>query len=314
MMNRELYKQFQKPIFLDHNGFVDDIIALTSLLSLSEYRISGIAISNDPLNKPGIEMSQQVLELFCRHDIEIALYDPTPIHTFTKERGKRSKDQKTPTVLSKHNGKNIKINETDNADFTALKLLNEKEKTTIVITGSATNIAYTLLKYPEAKLKIDKILWVAGAFRADGNVIAPDHDGSAEWNIYCNPVAASELFNSDIPIYLFPLDSSEQVPVDKYLLHHLEKNSAAQLSHLAFDLLNSQTLINSKCNLSALLPSLYLESTENYKIETESVNIEQRGTSKGNIYKANQGSNIRFVHLNDDMEFYDQLIHQLQQF
>jgi len=34
---------------------------------------------------------------------------------------------------------------------------------------------------------------------------------SARWKIWVNPLAASEVFNSGIPIYLMPLDGNYQV-------------------------------------------------------------------------------------------------------
>ena len=71
---------------------------------------------------------------------------------------------------------------------------------TILATGPLTNIALTLLTYPEIKLLIKEIVLMGGAIGL-GNVTP-----AAEFNIYVDPEAASIVFNSGLPVTMVPLE------------------------------------------------------------------------------------------------------------
>ena len=71
---------------------------------------------------------------------------------------------------------------------------------TIIAVGPLTNIALTLLAYPEIKLLIKEVVLMGGAIGL-GNVTP-----AAEFNIYVDPEAASIVFNSGLPITMVPLE------------------------------------------------------------------------------------------------------------
>ena len=71
---------------------------------------------------------------------------------------------------------------------------------TIIATGPLTNIALTLLAYPDIKLLIKEIVLMGGAIGL-GNVTP-----AAEFNIYVDPEAASIVFNSGLPVTMVPLE------------------------------------------------------------------------------------------------------------
>ena len=73
----------------------------------------------------------------------------------------------------------------------------------IITLGPVTNIAVTLLRYPNIKPLIKHIFIAAGAGYT-GN-IAP----YSEFNAYCDPDALQILFDSGIPLTLFPLEAAE---------------------------------------------------------------------------------------------------------
>jgi inosine-uridine nucleoside N-ribohydrolase len=58
---------------------------------------------------------------------------------------------------------------------------------------------------------------MGGAVYAEGNItgLIPDSDNRvAEWNIHADPQAASEVFASGLPLYLVPLDATNQVTLN----------------------------------------------------------------------------------------------------
>ena len=94
----------------------------------------------------------------------------------------------------------IKSLNIDAVDF-IINMLNESiEKITLVPTGPLTNIALVLLKKPEIKNKIERIVLMGGGMH-DSNVTP-----AAEFNIYVDPEAAKIVFESGVPITMVGLD------------------------------------------------------------------------------------------------------------
>jgi len=88
----------------------------------------------------------------------------------------------------------------DAVDFIIDMLDKSLEKITLVPTGPLTNIAMVLLKKPEIKHKIERIVLMGGGMH-DSNVTP-----AAEFNIYVDPEAAKIVFESRVPITMVGLD------------------------------------------------------------------------------------------------------------
>jgi purine nucleosidase len=306
---------FQKPLFVDMDGAIDDMTALIALLTIPEFRVTGIALTEGCTYKElAIEAALKICSVFCRNDIQIARSNSTTANPFPEKwRGNIKKVAQLP-ILQDYKTNPSQISETEAADFTAHKILNEEANSTILLTGPATNLCTALEKYPEIIPKIDNVLWMAGAFLTNGNVIVPDHDGSAEWNIFWDPVAARNLLKSGLKITLFPLDATSQVPIDNYIMYHLKEQSNFKLSKLMYDLFEITYGEHGKLYMSDLLPALYLASPGIVRFSNTSIDIEQRGTSVGNLFKTSKGYPIRFATCVDDENYYTALIDILRQF
>ncbi len=99
-------------------------------------------------------------------------------------------------------------------------LKKSKEKVVILATGSLTNIAQWLAKYPDDKEKVARLVIMGGAFDVPGNIIVPgftdNHPNTdAEWNMFVDPVAAAAVFAAKLPIEVVGLDVTNQVKVTK---------------------------------------------------------------------------------------------------
>lgn len=102
-----------------------------------------------------------------------------------------------------------------------IRLLNAaKEKVSILCIGPMTNLALALQKAPAIKKKIKRVVAMAGALRAPGNIIVPGFtdaqvDTVSEWNCFIDPVAVEIVLNSGLDITLVPLDATNQAPVEQ---------------------------------------------------------------------------------------------------
>ncbi|MFA9392867.1 MAG: nucleoside hydrolase [Prolixibacteraceae bacterium] len=305
---------FQKPVYHDHDGSEDDFVSLITLLTLDKYRLTGISVTNaNCYAEIAVESTLRILELFCRKDVEVAISSEQSINSFPDEWRKNKEFINFIEVLSKQKVDRTRISKMEAADFMAEKILAETEKTTIVLTGPASNLAIAIEKYPEIIGKIEKVLWMAGAFMVDGNVKSPDHDGSAEWNIFWNPNAASSLLKSGIPIVLFPLDACKQLPVDNYVMYQL-KHTESQLSELVHQLFESNYKAHLRYYMWDVLPVVYLGNPGLFQFETSFIDVELRGTSRGNIYRSSKGNKVKYAKFIKDDDFYDYFLDQLTQF
>lgn len=88
----------------------------------------------------------------------------------------------------------------DAVDFIINMLEESLEKIVLVPTGPLTNIAMVLLKKPEIKHKIERIVLMGGGMH-DSNVTP-----AAEFNIYVDPEAAKIVFDSGVPVTMVGLD------------------------------------------------------------------------------------------------------------
>ena len=89
---------------------------------------------------------------------------------------------------------------------------------TIFVSGPATNLAQALRLDPDTKENIAAVYMMGGAVYVPGNIydFFPDHNNKvAEWNIFADPQAAYEVFESGIDIYLVPLDATNQVLITR---------------------------------------------------------------------------------------------------
>ena len=90
------------------------------------------------------------------------------------------------------------------------------EPLAVFISGSCTDLALALRLDPTIRDHIAAVYIMGGAVHVPGNLTdfsANPENVSAEWNIYIDPLAAAEVFESGIPIVLVPLDATNQVEI-----------------------------------------------------------------------------------------------------
>lgn len=104
------------------------------------------------------------------------------------------------------------------------EVLRTSKKVKIIATGPLTAISDVLKIHPELKSFISEIHWAAGAINVPGNIIESPEipkellNEKAEWNVFADPDAADWIFkNTEFPIFLYPLDLSNQTNPQAFL-------------------------------------------------------------------------------------------------
>jgi inosine-uridine nucleoside N-ribohydrolase len=117
------------------------------------------------------------------------------------------------------------------------------EPVTIYLSGTFTNLADALRLDQGIKENIASVYFMGGAVYSPGNItnLIPDSSNRvSEWNIYADPQAAREVFESGLEMYMVPLDATNQVKLRKsdILPWHQgdeKANLAADLYDILFD-------------------------------------------------------------------------------
>ena len=94
-------------------------------------------------------------------------------------------------------------------------LLKQARKTpgeiTLVAIGPLTNVGAAIDRDAATFKKFKRVVLMGGSIRRGYGDLgyAPDHGPQAEYNIYSDVAAAQKLFDSGVPIFMMPLDSTQ---------------------------------------------------------------------------------------------------------
>ena len=185
------------PIVLDCDPGHDDAIALLLALASPEVEVLGVTTTygNQTLEKTTAN-ALRVLELVGREDVPVAAGADRPlarelvvaahVHGESGLDGPVLPDPRTPRAGL------------DSVDFTASAIREARRPVTLITTGPLTNAA----RYLDAHGGdgIERIVLMGGAI-AEGNFTP-----AAEFNIWCDPEAASRVFSSGLDLTMVGLD------------------------------------------------------------------------------------------------------------
>lgn len=258
------------PVILDHDGGVDDLVALMLLASATVKPLTGMArrvelLGTTILDADCFAAPTGVLcrRLFCMFEKVSDTIPKLPVGVsplkgtafpFPNEWRKDCLAMVDFPCLHT-DGVNTAMEKREeepdgNGHELLAKLVMESPRpVTIVVTGPLTNVAYCLKKYGEKFANnVREVSIMGGAVHVNGNVINADlpktaaHklDGSAEWNIYWDAPAAKEVIESPLIRHklLYSLDATNHVPVSSEFVRRFgrvpsSKNAAVTPSHLA---------------------------------------------------------------------------------
>jgi len=105
---------------------------------------------------------------------------------------------------------------TDAASLIVSMLNQASEPMAVFVSGPLTDLALALRQDPGIRSHISAVYIMGGAVYVPGNMsdfYSDPANKSAEWNVYVDPVAASEVFESGLTLNLVPLDATNQVSV-----------------------------------------------------------------------------------------------------
>ncbi|RMF01659.1 MAG: nucleoside hydrolase [Chloroflexi bacterium] len=228
-----------RTVLFDHDGGVDDLLSLVMLLSMPHISLAGVVVTPaDCFLRPALSATLKILRFFNRLDVEVSCGDLHGVNAFPRAWRAHAYavdmfpilnevTPDTPDIAS------ARVDSEPGHSFLARKLRQSRQPVTVLMTGPATNLAAALHAQPELAANIEEVVWMGGALNVPGNVKDYEHDGSAEWNSYWDPPAAHRLWQTGVPITLFPLDATNLVDVSTQFLNRLAQQRRYPVSDLA---------------------------------------------------------------------------------
>jgi pyrimidine-specific ribonucleoside hydrolase len=202
----------------DDDGSPDGTTALFYLLSEPVVKLKGISISHGEAH-PAIYIQHigRKLDEFGIRDIPLGAGQDAPLagHNGFPEWLRESSNNFWGLPIPNQNKKFAVQN---SAELMVSVIRQSPEPVTIFISGPCTNLAQALRLDDGIKANIAAVYIMGGAVYTPGNVhdfYPEDGNTVAEWNIYSDPQAAREVFESGLNIFLIPLDATNQVKVGK---------------------------------------------------------------------------------------------------
>lgn len=196
-----------RPIIIDTDPGQDDAVAI--LVALASPELDVVAITTVAGNVPQPLVTDNALamcELAGRADVPVyrGAGGPLQRELYTAEyvhgpSGIDGADLPPPTLTAA---------EGHAVDAIVTICLGAAEPVTICPVGPLTNVAMAIAKEPAIVEAIAEVALMGGGFFAGGNTTPV-----AEFNIFVDPHAASIVFNSGVPITMFPLDVTHQALV-----------------------------------------------------------------------------------------------------
>ncbi|MBD2754954.1 nucleoside hydrolase [Spirosoma validum] len=307
-----------KRILMDHDGAIDDLLSQLLVLTMPDAELIGVTVTPaDCYIEPALESTYKLLQLMGKEEIPLGRGDYYGINAFPSEWRAR------PEII---NALPMLINLPKSPDPYAYpsapeliidRLSAAKEKVTVLMTGPCSNLVLALEKAPELKGKIDEIVWMAGAFRTTGNVQTYQHDGSAEWNVFWDPVSSQKLVSYELPLTLIPLDVTNHVPVTKQFLSTLATQIDYKLSNLTGQLwaltLDTIPSYHYTYFMWDILATSYLAMPDYFTTELVKANVSTRPPNAGQTYLDDQGYVVKIATDVNTGYFYDYLLSQFKQ-
>ncbi|MBK8223563.1 MAG: nucleoside hydrolase [Candidatus Obscuribacter sp.] len=214
-----------RTVIHDHDGHVDDLLSCILLWLSPEIDLQAVGITNGDCYAPQIFEATQKIATFLDIDgPEIAVTEDEVPNQFPDNWRRESYIiNELPLFEDNYLKKPYQQGRPRRIDSVFLDCLsNSKMPLTVVTTGPLTNMARLLEAHPELKEKIQEFIIMGGAVSVKGNVEEPGHEGSAEWNVYADPLAFKQIVDTKLPIKLITLDLTNEMPVTKDFIGKLE--------------------------------------------------------------------------------------------
>jgi purine nucleosidase len=299
-------------VLMDHDGGVDDYLSTMLLLTMDNIQLLGVIVTPaDCFAQPAVSATRKILDLMGFSHIPVAESTVRGINPFPRLYRRDSFVIDHLPILNQKETLTTPLVSETGQDFMVKVLREAKQPVTLMVTGPLTTVATALEKAPDIESKIKRIVWMGGALNVAGNVeknFEPRHDGSAEWNVYWDPISAAQVWQSNIEIIMCPLDLTNNVPVTSEIVRQMGRQRDYPISDLAGQCY--ALVIPQDYYFWDVLATAYLAKPEFYQLKEWETEIISTGISQGKTKVVAGGKKIFAMDKVDKEAFYNFILRQ----
>jgi purine nucleosidase len=299
-------------VLMDHDGGVDDYLATMLLMTMDHVELLGVVVTPaDCYVQPAVSATRKILDLMGGSQIPVAESQVRGINPFPNLYRRDSFVVDHLPILNERDTIRTPLVTEPGEDFMVQVLQQAPSPVILMVTGPLTNVAFALDKAPDIEEKIAKIVWMGGALNVPGNVEKnwePGQDGSAEWNVYWDPISAARVWQSGIEIIMCPLDITNTVPVTSEFVQKIGRQRKYPISDLAGQCY--ALVIPQDYYAWDVLATSYLGNPEAFQLREWETEVIARGISQGNTKVVSGGRKIYAMDTVDKGWFYSYLLEQ----
>lgn len=302
----------RQSVIFSHDGGLDDYLCVILLLTMEHIDLRGIIVTPaDCYIEPAVSATRKLLDLMGRSEIPVAASTVRGLNPFPRALRRTSFQVDNLPILNSKEHIDTPLVDEPGQEFLARLLCDTAEPVTVLETGPLTTLAAALELAPDISTNIRDILWMGGALNVPGNVrphVDANVDGSAEWNVYWDPIAAYEIWQTDIPIVVCPLDITNTVPLTSEFMQRLGRNYHFQLSDLAgqcYALVRHQPYY-----FWDVLTTTYLARPDLFETRDWETELIPRGPGQGRTMLRAGGRTVTALHSVDVQAFYEYILGQ----
>ncbi len=217
-------------IIIDTDPGVDDAIAILMALSASSVEVAGLTVvgGNVP-HARGIRNALALLDFVGRSDVPVFRGSNRPlVGRFASAQHFHSTSgitRRLPEPTSQPAPQRA-------VDFLAEQLTNHPGQVTLVAIGPLTNLARLERRHPGSLSLAGSLVVMGGAVDSPGNITP-----HAEFNFYCDPLAAQEVLATGVPLTLVDLAACRQVALSRDRAFNLKATN--RFGKLALDIIQN---------------------------------------------------------------------------
>lgn len=291
--------QSPEPVIFDTDMAHEDMFSALFLLSHPNVDVRAITVTGtgEAHCRPGVAHALGLATLSGHETIPVSCGRETPLqgnHEFPAQWRQAADAAYGVVIPDRETASNLGA-----ADLIVQTLRDAEEPITIVAVGPLTNIAEALQKAPEIGSKIKEIYIMGGSLDVEGNVGNSGvgiQNKYAEWNIYIDPLAASIVFESGVPIILVPLDATKDVPVTRNFYKALEKNRSTPAANLVYEMLTANLDFVDSGGFQfwdSLTAALFTDPSMASFKEVQLSVVEEEGSESGRTKPAPNGAKVK---------------------
>lgn len=311
-------KETKKLVLFDHDGSADDFLALILLLTMDNIDLLGVSITPaDCFAENAVETTLKILSLANKSTTAVGVGNFNGVNAFPADWRAKPKilNALPPLINVDTAGRADKV--VESTKMLTQQILTADAPVTVLLTGPCSNLVHAIEHEPAIVGRIEEIIWMGGAVDVAGNVRTYNHDGSAEWNVFWDPVSSHKLLQYQLPLTIVPLDVTNAVPVTIAFLKQLAEQSSSFYAGLAgqFWATTIDTIPSYDYTyfMWDVLAASYLAIPQAFATEKTELAVAPKGYNAGQTFRR-QGSQqwVKVVKQVDTACFYSYLLDQLK--